>query len=227
MAVAGQPHLLTQHAVHGQALAIDEEDHAAYIEVLRTLSRDHRVQIHAYAVLPQEVLLLATPQEGEELGRLMQSIGRRYVASFNRRHARRGGLWDGRYRASVLDAREWMLPALLYIDQAAVRSGEAARSVDFPWASAAHYHGRRSDPVVTPPHAYWALGNTPFDREAKYRELDERGLTSAQMSAIQAALRGGWVLGGEVFQHRMAELLPGRPTTPRARGRPRKVSAPK
>ena len=70
--------------------------------------------------------LLATPAQAESLARLMQSIGRRYVALFNRRHGRRGTLWDGRFRTSLLDSQTLLLPAMLHIESLPVRAGLVA-----------------------------------------------------------------------------------------------------
>jgi hypothetical protein len=53
---------------------------------------------------PSEVLLLLTPATATALGALMQGLGRRYGAAFNRRHGRRGTLWAGRFRTAVVQA---------------------------------------------------------------------------------------------------------------------------
>jgi putative transposase len=71
---------------------------------------------------------------------------------------------------------------------------------------------------VPPP--YWALGNTPFEREAAYRELLEQALAATDVHAIEHALRGGWALGPPAFQQQVGSSAD-RPAAPRPRGRPR------
>ena len=61
-----------------------------------------RVALHAYALLDDAVQLLLRPPSDAALSRMMQALGRRYVAAFNRRHGRSGTLWDGRFRAGVV-----------------------------------------------------------------------------------------------------------------------------
>ena len=90
----------------------------------------------------------------------MQSVGRAYAQYFNKRHQRTGTLWEGRYRATVLEAQTYLLPCMAFIDSNPVRSGMVAQAADYPWSSAAHWLGLRHDRMLSPHAAYWALGNT-------------------------------------------------------------------
>ena len=62
----------------------------------------------------------------------------------------------------------------------------------------------RNDPLITDHALYWALGNTPFQREASYKALCERALTPAQTAVIEAAVLKGWPLGGDAFKSALA-----------------------
>ena len=220
--VPGLPHLVSQRAQHGQAMVRDDEDRRALLRLLREAAVQHRVALHAYSVLEDRLDLVATPDSATGLSLLMQSVARRHAAAFNRRHARSGGLWEGRFRAAVLDPERWWLPAMLYVEQlggmaAPEPGGEPAR-----WSSRAHHTGQRVDPLLSVPPPYWTLGNTPFEREAAYQALLEQALTSAQVRAIEQALRGGWALGPPSFQQQVGDEAD-RPAAPRPRGRPRRA----
>lgn len=67
----------------------------------------------------------------------------------------------------------------------------------------------------------WALGNTPFDREAAYRALLLAGLPQAETDALRQAALGGWAAGSAAFVATVAQTA-ARPAAPRARGRPRR-----
>jgi putative transposase len=148
----------------------------------------------------------------------MQSLGRRYVAAFNRRHGRRGPLWEGRFRSSVLDARTLLMDVIAYVEKAPAVEGLAASAAEWPWSSAAHHCGHRRDALVVDHPAYWRLGNTPFEREHAHTIVLWQPLLESERR-IEEAVCGGAVIGAADFRARISEAT-GRPTGPRPRGRP-------
>lgn len=222
LGVAGWPHLVVQRVHDGQLLARDDTDRQALLTALRDAARQHGVAVHAYALCPDHLHLLATPAQEDSLSLTMQALGRRYVAAYNRRHGRQGGLWVGRFRATVLDPAQFLLPAMVFVEQHGVRAGRVQREEDEPWSSARHHLGLGADPLVADHPLFWALGNTPFEREAAWRRRLEEGLTGAQCRQLAEAMHKGWALG-EGPQLGALEQLAGRPVRPRPRGRPRKT----
>jgi putative transposase len=227
LVVAGQAHLIVQRGHSGTAVFADEVDRAAYLAALREAAAAERVQVHAYALLPTEVLLLVTPAERLALSRLMQALGRRYVAAHNRRHGRSGTLWDGRFRCGVVEPGATRLQALCLIDGAAADPGitSAAHRLGGPregllidppeyW----RLGGPREALLIDPPE-YWQLGNTPFEREAAYRRLLDTGVAAAPAARLRGAALGGWAAGSADFRAGLAAAT-SRPTQPRPRGRP-------
>lgn len=213
LAVAGEPHYLIQRSVHGQPLVVDEVDRQALIDALREALRSQGVALWAYAVLDHEIHLLAVPPTADALGRMMQMLGRRYVAAFNRRHRRTGALWEGRFRAAVVEPGEWLLQALTLIDSLAHE-----RPV---WSSAPHHLGQRRDPLLDDPPDLWALGNTPFERDMGFRACLARGVPTDAREKIVRAVQGAWAVGSPGFVAKVTATA-GRPAAPRPRGRPRR-----
>jgi len=135
--VAGWPHLVVQRVHEGQFLARDDTDRQALLAALRDAARLHGLAIHAYAVCADHLRPARPPRADDSLSLTMQALGRRYVAAFNRRHARQGSLWSGRFRATVLDPAQFLLPAMRFVEQHAVRAGLVQREQDDVWSSAA------------------------------------------------------------------------------------------
>jgi putative transposase len=221
LSLAGQVHLVVQRAHHGALLTADDADRRRFLDVLREAAISTNLALHAYALLPRHFLLLATPQTPDGLSRAMQSLGRSYVAGFNRRHGRTGTLWQGRFRATVLDADAYLVTAMTYVELEPVHSGEVAQPEDWTWSSVAHHLGRSRDPLITDHPLFWRLGNTPFEREAAYRARLEEGLTTRQAQALRDAAHKGWALGSGAFLDGLRARTE-RPVTARKRGRPRK-----
>ena len=219
LAAGGQAHLVTLAGHSGQAVFVDNSDRQAFLEALREAAAQHRVAVQAYVLAEDHVHLLVTPPVGEALGALMQGLGRRYVAAFNRRHGRSGTLWAGRFRATVVQSGAWLLEVLLFIDGHALRAGQAASADEAQHSSAGHHLGQRREAWLSPAAAYWQLGNTPFEREAAYRQQLADGLDMQRAQAIAEASRKGWALGDPGFLAALGQQL-ARPVQPRPRGRP-------
>jgi len=221
LAAAGQIHLLIQRGHNGQPVFVDRADRETYLRLLRDAAVTSQVAIHAYALTENEVMLLATPLDATGMSRMMQSLGRRYVAAFNRRHGRSGTLWDGRFRATVVEAEHHFAACLCYVELAPLRAGLGRDAQAYPWSSARHHLGLASDPLVSEHPLAWRMGNTPFEREAAHRQLLERALTPQQLEGIKEATLKGWALGSDSFVGAIQEQT-GRRARPGRRGRPRK-----
>lgn len=231
LVVAGLPHVVSLEVQHEQTLARDAQDRVGLLELLRAAARAQPVAVHAYAIGDDGVDLLVTPDEPAALGRFVQSVARRHAAAFNRRHGRRGGLWATRYRTAALQAQPWLLRCMRWVEQRpwrrpALGATRSALSLENDASSAAHHLGSGSERWLADPAPYWALGNTPFERELAYRVLLHLPLDLAEAELIDAALRGGWFIGDTGYLRSVAPDL-GRRPAPRSPGRPRsKVSEP-
>lgn len=190
LAIPGELHLVMLRGHNCQPVFVDDQDRATYLAMLRAASVQHQVAIHAYALLEDSVHLLATPTDTISLSRLMQSLGRRYVAAFNRRHGRSGTLWDGRFRAGPVGSRDLAVAAMVFVEAQAVASGLCPNPGQWQWSSAAHHLGQRSDPVVAGHPGYWALGNTPFERESAYANFSVEGVLPGLAEQLRKSTLG-------------------------------------
>ncbi|RQP26385.1 transposase [Piscinibacter terrae] len=222
LVVPGEAHLVRQAVVEGAQPFAQDVDCRAFLESLRRAATEKGVAVHGYVLLPDSWLMVCVPSTADALGKLMQAMSRWFVTDFNRRHARTGSLWNGRFTAGPL-AAEHVLDAVVYVELAAVRRGLAYLPAEHPWSSAGHHVLGGRDPLLAGHQALWALGNTPFEREAAHRQVLERGLSGAVSHAIESQLLKGW---GWASAQTLAEWAErGRRTTPLQRGRPKSVQS--
>ncbi|MCX7215223.1 MAG: transposase [Burkholderiales bacterium] len=221
LVVANHLHYLIALAHHQQVLFVDETDYQRFLSALADAARQYRVALHAYVLLPDRVHLLATPSDPLGLSKMMQAVGRIYVPYFNARHQRSGSLWGGRFRATVLDAASYFNDCAHLIEYLPVRSGASQDISAYPWSSYPHHAGLQRQPWLTDHPVYWAMGNTPFDREAAYQRRCTQPPDPELTAAIEAATHKGWALGPEAFQASLAKLTQRR-LQPARRGRPRR-----
>lgn len=218
LAIDRQLHHLVHRASVGGSISLCEDDRADCVAALLTVSREARVAVHAYVVMPDRLQLLVTPELGADLARMMQRFGRRYVGVFNARHGRTGSPWAGRYRTTVLQAERYLVDAMRLIEAAPVAAGLVDQADRWAASSAAHHFGRRIDPLVSDHPQFWQLGNTPFDREAAYRRLCDGPVAAASSTAILHATERGWALGDPAFLDALAKQQ-ARRLQPETRGR--------
>lgn len=217
LVVPSQAHYLILRAHSGLAasgICVDEADRKACLGALQLAAVAEGVQLYAFALLPAELHLLATPAQASGLSRLVQALGRHYGNAYNRRHGRRGTLWDGRYRCAVVEPGATRLNALRLIDGLSAEPG--ATSLD-------HHSGRSRAALLCELPEVWALGNTPFEREAALRGLLGQSLPPAVADGLRQAALGGWAVGSAEFAAGVASACH-RPARPRLRGRPRTTS---
>src|ERR1051325_5360201 len=82
--------------------------YSLFKDCLETAARRNGCRVHAYVLMTNHLHLLVTPVSAGAVGRVMQAVGSRYVPRFNRTHARTGTLWEGRYRATVVDCERYL-----------------------------------------------------------------------------------------------------------------------
>lgn len=222
LSLAGQVHHVLQRGNNRQPIFTNAEEHVAMLELLALACRSGGVELHAYVLMPNHFHLLLTPPEEGALSRALQAVGRSYVRRFNQAHGRSGTLWEGRYRSTLLQPERHLLACMAYFDLNPVRAGLVQGATDYPWSSHGHYAGLRHDAWLVPPPVYWALGNTPFAREAAYAKLVHEGVSSSEQDALTRSVLGGWVLGDDAFVRRLQPVAPRRLTRSQP-GRPRKT----
>jgi putative transposase len=220
-----QPHHVIQRGNDRQLIFREQEDYQRFLGWLKESARFYSVAIHSYVLMPNHLHLLATPADSEGLAQMMQKLGRFYVPWFNNKYERFGGLFQGRFRTSLVDSDRYFLACSRYIELNPVRAHLAASPLDYPWSSYAHHAGSRVDPIVTDHALYWALGNTPFQREAAYIELVQQGLSGEELELINASVLKGQPLGSDTFKAEL-ERKTKRQILPAKRGRPFKEPLP-
>jgi putative transposase len=216
------PHHILQSSNDGQLVFREPEDFQRFLGWLRESAKEFKVAVHAYVLMPDHLHLLASPATAEGLAQMMQRVGRYYVPWYNAKYGRSGGLFKGRFKTSLIDSEKYFMVCSRYIESNPVRSQLVADALEYPWSSYPHHAGVQPDPVITDHALYWALGNTPFQREAAYRELSRPLLSEKERAVLDAAVLKGWPLGSDAFKADLQQRAK-RQVLPAKRGRPFKI----
>jgi putative transposase len=197
------PAQLTHHIVqrgHNRCEVFrDDWDRHAFLLLLGEAAAEHHVAIHTYVLMDNHVHLVATPATADGVPLMMQAVGRSYVPGFNRRHARTGGLWGGRYRSFAIETERYLLTCLRYVDVNPVRAGMVEDPRDYAWSG---YHATafgRENPIITPHPFLDEWQPDPVIRREQYRAFCGLALPDGELAALRKAARGGLALGSPQF----------------------------
>lgn len=202
-----QPQHVIQRGNNRCPIFASAADYKFFHDCLTNACVRHRCHVHAYVFMTNHVHMLMTPETAQGIGRTMQSVGRRYVRYFNDRYRRTGTLWEGRYRATLIDSQSYLLRCYRYIELNPVRAGQANHPADYQWSSyRANALGRR-DALVMPHAEYAALGANDTDRRSAYRALFLDIIDEATLCHIRESTHKGWALGDDRFRVEISKLL--------------------
>jgi len=190
----GIPQHVVQRGNNRLPCFLDDEDRARYRQLLREALLAIDCRLHAYVLMDNHVHLLVTPPRAGAIGQLMQRLGRQYVGQFNARHGRTGTLWEGRYKACLVDTTEYLLRCARYIDLNPVRARMTDDPTAFAWSSCPGLCGLRDDPLLAPHPVQRALGADG------YRALLAEALGEEDLVALRLYLQQQRAYGRDDFR---------------------------
>ena len=187
-----------------RAVFRDDTDRRRFLETLGEVVERFGVRLHAYCLMPNHYhLLLETPRAN-----LSQAVGWlqvTYTVRFNRRHRRSGHLFQGRFKAQLIEADEYAQGLVEYVHLNPVRPRQKQQRIDaaqadeldqYRWSSHRVYAGlERKGPgwLCQDWLEYW--GPEPRAARAAYRRSVARWFTETVANPWEQLI-GGLVLGG-------------------------------
>ena len=223
--ITGQPQHVIQRGNNRQDIFRADEDYRFYLEKLSDATKKHRCDIHAYVLMTNHVHLLVTPHTEDGIGKMMQMLGRYYVQYFNHCYKRTGTLWEGRYKAALIDSEQYLLTCMRYIELNPVRAQNMVNHpAEYPWSSYGFNALGKEDQRVTPHSEYRRMGATEQDRQSAYRQLFRARIPEMTLETLREATNKAWVMGGERFKARVSKQID-RPLQSSGHGGDRKSEA--
>jgi putative transposase len=171
------------------------DDYRVYLDMLRECAFDCGCALHAYVLMTNHVHLLLSPSDDDGASSMMQRLGRRYVCYFNRRHARTGTLWEGRFRSSLVQDERYLMICHRYIELNPIRAYMAEVPSDYPWSSYRANAFGQPNHLLTPHLLYTRLGNDAAARQAAYQHLFVEALSNDTLDQLRQAGKGNRPLG--------------------------------
>jgi len=219
----GYPQHVIQRGLDQQACFFSPSDYRGYLELLCESAERYGCDLHAYVLMTNHIHLLLTPRKTFGLSHMMQRLGQCYTRRINRRYHRSGTLWEGRFKACLVDTEQYLLSCMCYIELNPVRAGMVDHPAGYAWSSF-HCNGLgQPDAVIMPHPLYIQLGCNTGARLTGYRRLFDTHLEAGLIDNIRDMLNQELVLGSDHFREQVEAMLD-RQTSARPKGRPRQIA---
>jgi REP element-mobilizing transposase RayT len=194
----GAVYHITSRGNERRKVFIDKEDREKFLDILREYHERFKAIFHCFVLMDDHYhLLLETPSGN--LVTIMHGINGRYTGYFNRRHARIGHLFQGRYRAILVEKEAYLLELNRYIHLNPVRAGICKRPEDYLWSS---YRGYINPQKRLPWIEYdWMLdqfAKKRMEARKRYEGFVKEGLSKGVPNPLEE-VRGGIILGKKFF----------------------------
>ncbi|MFT5739991.1 MAG: putative transposase [Gammaproteobacteria bacterium] len=213
----GQPQHIIIRGVNREPVFYQTDDYYYYLDRLSYAIEKHGCIIHAYVLMTNHVHLLITPSFEHSISKAIQTLGRYYVQYFNQRNRRTGTLWEGRYKAAMVDSEQYLLTCYRYIELNPVRAKMVEHPSDYPWSSYRCNAAGQTNSIVTPHQEYQNLATTTEARQRCYRTLFDAQIPKKRIDEIRKTTNQEWVLGSDYFKSKIETQLQ-RQVKPGSRG---------
>jgi len=151
-AEAGCYHIINR-GVERRDVYLEAEDYSFFLDLMLKFAKDYKIIIHAFCLMTNHYhLLIETKQTN--LSKAIQFLNDKYAKYFNKKYARTGHLWQGRYKSYPLfdDAHFWIV--VKYIERNPIKAN-MVENVEhykyqsyFQWKNKYRYYHLLTDSMI-------------------------------------------------------------------------------
>jgi len=186
------------------AVFLDDENRELFFVCLGEVVVRFGWVCHAYCLMDNHYhLLIETPEGNLSLG--MRQLNGIYTQRFNRRHGRVGHLFQGRFKAIVVDRDSYLLELCRYVVLNPIRAAMVKHIEHYPWSSYPATMGLTDCPGWL--NTDWLLSHFGRHRAVAQRHYADFVAEGVGLLSPWSALKGQVLLGSEAFVEKMRPLL--------------------
>lgn len=199
-------HITSRGSERGEIFQ-DDKDRIRFLEALKESRENYKVEVHCYVLMSNHFHFLLRTREAN-LSRFMQRFNTAYTAYFNLRHHRAGHLYQGRFKAIVVEADEYLKELSRYLHLNPLRLKKCDELPidkkiemlrEYKWSSLRGYMGLgRRDEFVTYADVLGYMGGDTKKGKRRYGEFVISGLYKGLKNPLADA-HAGAVLGTDSF----------------------------
>ena len=174
-------------------------DYELFLSILKDCADRFDVLVHAYCLIPSHFHLLIETKDSN-LSEFTKRLLGLYTIRFNRRHHRSGHLFQGRYKALLVDKDNYFLELSRYIHLNPTKAKLCQNPEDFPWSSMKYFLKDKAPDLI---HREFTLKS--FKSKAEYHQFVMDGV-NLKIDPTKNAL-GGLLVGSEDFLKKLKKQI--------------------
>ena len=235
---AGAWYHVTARGTERRVIFADDQDRRRWMELIAEAVAVFKLVVHGYVLMDNHYHLMVQTREAN-LSRAMQWLQSSYSMGFNRRHRRVGPLFQGRFKAIVVERAGWGLELSRYVHLNPVRTArmgldKRARQADrlgargrpdrrqaqerverlrnYRWSSSRFYAGFDKAPEWMNCTAVLELGGgggTVREQQRRYQQYVEEAIREGMQTSPWEHVQAQLVLGGCEFLEKIRRKVGG------------------
>lgn len=189
----------------GQDIFFCAADRSRFYLLLQEGIERYRHRIHAFCLMSNHAHLLI--QVGEvSLSRIIQNVSFRYTRYCNTRKNKTGHLFQGRYKAIVIDNDSYLVELVRYIHCNPVRAGLITTLSEFQHSSHHSYLAMATNPWLTTSFVLSQFAEDTNRARQLYLEFVQKGIKEPHRQEFHCGTQNGIILGDENFAEKAFSL---------------------
>jgi REP element-mobilizing transposase RayT len=162
-------------------------------------------RVHGFCLMSNHVHLVV--QSGDDtLSGPLQNLAFRYTQAVNRKRGRVGHLFQGRYKALLVDQDQYLLELVRYVHLNPVRARLVRDPDQYTWSAHRAYLGRMALPWLTTESVLGQLGGTPAVARERYARFVAEGIGQGHRPEFYSGDEDSRVVGDERFVEQLQRL---------------------
>ena len=154
-------------------------DYAAFLEYMREAQDRLELPVLALCLMPNHVHLVVRPRHDGDIAPWVSWLFTTHVRRHHRKYGTTGRLWQGRYKACLIQQDHHLLTVLRYVERNALAANLVGRAEDWRWGS---LNWRTTDFVPLP------LAPAPIDLPKWWTEFVNQPMTAAELLAVRESV---------------------------------------
>ncbi|MFC1658780.1 transposase [Candidatus Omnitrophota bacterium] len=201
--IKGILYYVTCRGIHNQNIFKDKEDYRMFLELLKKYQQQYGIRLFSFVLLPDHLhLLLEVTGEENDISGFMHSLNNTYTKYFNGRYERKGHLFQGRFKAALVEKAPNLSTLTAYMHLNPKRLHLVNDLKDYPHSSYGHYLNEPKDSQF---NLQQEIAEVLSLLQGKGYEDLVNQLNSEQGDELHKRLQRGGIVGSEEFIDRIRQ----------------------